>query len=79
MDEKEFCKKLLDLKPPWFVQNVIMNEGEHTLDIFVDHPKGIKFPCHECGMESIVYDLSLPQFNTTVQLKVFPEAFFDPL
>ncbi len=56
MDEKEFCKKLLDLKPPWFVQNVIMNEGEHTLDIFVDHPKGIKFPCPECGMESIVYD-----------------------
>ena len=26
-----------------------------------------------------LFNLSLPQFNTTVQLRVFPEAFSDPL
>jgi len=28
---------------------------------------------------ALLTSLSLPQFNTTVQLKVFPEAFSDPL
>ena len=56
MDEREFCENLLDLKPPWTVWKVVLDRDKHTLDIFVDHPKGIKFPCPECGMESIVYD-----------------------
>ena len=56
MDENEFCEKLLDLKPPWVVRNVILNGDEYTLDIYVDHPKGIKFPCPECMIECIVYD-----------------------
>ena len=56
MDEREFCENLLDLKSPWTVWKVVLDRDKHTLDIFVDHPKGIKFPCPECGMESIVYD-----------------------
>ena len=56
MNEREFCEILLNLKPPWVVRNVILNEGKHTLDIYVDHPKGIKFPCPECNVKSIVYD-----------------------
>jgi len=56
MDEREFCENLLDLKPPWTVWKVVLDRDKHTLDIYVDHSKGIKFPCPECGMESIVYD-----------------------
>ena len=56
MNEREFCENLLDLKPPWTVCNVVLNRSEHTLDIYVGHPKGVKFLCPECGVESIVYD-----------------------
>ncbi len=49
MDEKVFYTKILGIKLPGFVKQVIMDEANQRIDIYVDHGKGIRVRCPECG------------------------------
>lgn len=56
MDQKEFYGKLLKLTYPWHVKRVEYNESDERVDIYIEHDKGFKFFCGECGEESSTYD-----------------------
>jgi len=56
MDEKVFYTKILGIKPPWFVKQVIMDEATQRIDIYVDHEKDIRVRCQECGEIYGMYD-----------------------
>jgi transposase len=58
MDEKAMFTKILGIKLPWFVKQVVMDETAQRIDIYVDHEKDIRVRCPECGEFYGMYDHS---------------------
>lgn len=58
MDDKIFFTKLLGLKSPWYITHVSLDDEAQRVDIYIEHQKGIRFPCPECEEFSSVYDHS---------------------
>lgn len=58
MDEKALFTKILGIKLPWFVRQVVMDEAAQRIDIYVDHEKDIQVRCPECGEFYSMYDHS---------------------
>ena len=58
MDNKTFFYKLLGLHPPWLITDVVLNEAEQRVDIYLDHEKDIQVRCPECDQFYGVYDHS---------------------
>ncbi len=56
MDEKVFYTKILGIKLPWFVKQVIMDEATQRIDIYMEHEKDIRVRCPECGAFYGMYD-----------------------
>lgn len=56
MDEKAFFTRILGIKLPWFVNQVIMDEAVQRIDIYMDHERGIRVRCPECGTFYGIYD-----------------------
>ena len=56
MDQKEFYGKLLKLTYPWHVTRVEYDGDSERVDIYIEHDKGFKFPCSECGKPAATYD-----------------------
>lgn len=49
MQDTELYGQLLGLTPPWKVTKVDLRLAEGSVDVFVDHARGTKFPCPTCG------------------------------
>jgi hypothetical protein len=45
MEQIAFYEKLLRLTRPWHVERVVYDAEELRVDIYVEHEKGVKFPC----------------------------------
>jgi transposase len=58
MNEKAFFTKILGIKLPWFVKQVVMDESAQRIDIYLDHEKDIRVRCPECGEFYGMYDHS---------------------
>ena len=56
MQATELYKHLLGLEKPWFVSDIKLNIKEQRIDVWVDHPKGMTWPCPSCGHEHSLYD-----------------------
>ena len=56
MDDKVFFTKILGIRLPWFVKQVVVSEKEQRVDIYVDHERDIKVRCPECGIFYSLYD-----------------------
>jgi transposase len=56
MDDKVLFSRILGIRLPWFVKQVVVNETEQRIGIFVDHEPGIKVRCPECGLFYGLYD-----------------------
>jgi transposase len=56
MDEKTFYTKVLRIKLPWYVKQVIMDESAQRIDIYLDHEQDIRVRCPECGEFYGMYD-----------------------
>jgi len=56
MDDKAFFTKILGIRLPWFVKQVVVSEKEQRVDIYVDHERDIKVRCPECGIFYSLYD-----------------------
>jgi transposase len=56
MQETEFFTQILGIKTPWFISEVVLNQKDHRVDIYIDHRSGIAFPCPECGKLCSIYD-----------------------
>ncbi len=56
MESKELYRHLLGLNEPWTVEQVDLDMAKQHVDVFVEHPKGCRFACPQCGQECAVYD-----------------------
>jgi len=56
MQDTELYRYLLDLKPPWKVEQVKLDVINQRVDIWAYHTKGLRWPCPECGTKMPLYD-----------------------
>jgi transposase len=49
MKDTELYRHLLGLESPWTVANVNLDVATQRVDVHVEHPKGQKWPCPDCG------------------------------
>lgn len=53
-----FFASILGIKPPWHITRVTHDNSNSRVDLFVEHDKGIRFPCPVCKDFCSVYDHS---------------------
>jgi transposase len=58
MQDKELYRHLLGLVHPWTVAKVDLDITKQRVDVCVEHDKGLRWPCPECGQEHPLYDHS---------------------
>jgi transposase len=56
MDDKAFFTKILGIHLPWFVKEVVVNDKEQRVDIYIDHEREIQVRCPECDRFYAMYD-----------------------
>ena len=56
MRDIDLYRHLLGLEDPWFVSKVELDVEKGRVDVWVDHPKGLKWLCPECGTEGMLHD-----------------------
>ena len=56
MKDTALYHHLLGLKDPWFVSEVDLDTEGQRVDVWVEHPKGLHWPCPECGVEGPLHD-----------------------
>lgn len=56
MRDADLYHHLLGLKEPWFVSDVQLDVENQRVDVWVDHGKGLHWPCPECGVEGTLHD-----------------------
>ncbi len=56
MRDTELYRHLLGLVSPWEVSRVELSVDGGRVDVWVEHPKGTRFACPECGTGLSVYD-----------------------
>jgi len=56
MQDTDFFSKILGIKPPWFIKKVELDREKQRVDIYIDHTKGLAFPCPKCEKLCSVYD-----------------------
>ena len=61
MESKELYQCVLGLSSPWTVLRVDLDMANRKVDVHVEHPKGSRFCCPECGRELAVYDHAAPR------------------
>ena len=58
MRDTELYRQLLGIEEPWGVRSVELSVTEQRVDVVVDHGRGVRWACPECGTELAVYDHS---------------------
>jgi transposase len=56
MRDTSLYQYLLGLESPWAVSEVKLDVENQRVDVWVEHPKGIKWFCPECGAEGPLHD-----------------------
>jgi transposase len=56
MDEKALFTKILGIHLPWYVKEVVVNEKDKRVDIYIDHERDIQVRCPECERFYGMYD-----------------------
>ncbi len=56
MDDKLLFTKILGLRPPWFIQKVVVDDQAQRVDIYVDHEPDIRVRCPVCDTLYGLYD-----------------------
>lgn len=56
MDDKLLFTKILGLRPPWFIKQVVVDDKAQRVDIYVDHEPDIRVRCPVCDTFHGLYD-----------------------
>ena len=48
MDDREICEHLYKVKRPWFVSRVSVSDEGKRVDMYLEHEKGVRWPCPLC-------------------------------
>jgi transposase len=51
-----FFESLLGIKGPWHITKVTHDKVRNRVDLYVEHDKGIRFPCPMCKEFCSIYD-----------------------
>ncbi|MDY0281118.1 MAG: transposase, partial [Salinivirgaceae bacterium] len=79
MRDTELYAQILGVKAPWFVDKVDLKVSENSVDIWLDHGPGERWPCPECGKllpcrdhagERVWRHLDTCQFKTLLHARV---------
>src|SRR4030042_7004330 len=78
-DTRYFFEKLLGINSPWHITKVTHDQSRTRVDLYVEHNKGIKFPCPKCQKFCSIYDhteerefrhLNIFQMATYIHLRI---------
>lgn len=58
MDNKTFYTQLLGIHAPWSITEVTLDTDRKRVDVYIEHRKGVRFPCPECEEFCGIYDHS---------------------
>src|SRR5579864_1016774 len=58
MRDVELYRQLLGIEAPWRVDSVDLSVAEQKVEVVVSHPRGVRWPCPECGSELSTHDHS---------------------
>ena len=56
MQDKELYQQILGLSSPWLVSDVQLDHQAQEVRVRVEHPRGAKFCCPDCGTELACHD-----------------------
>lgn len=79
MQDVELFRRILGVEPPWAVARVDLSVKEQRVDVWLEHPGGVAFPCPQCGEKLSLYDhkeerewrhLDMMQLQTWVHAKM---------
>jgi transposase len=79
MDNKTFYTQLLGIHNPWYIREVSLDTKAKRVDVYIEHVKGVRFPCPDCEEFCGVYDhteerefrhLNTCQMTTWLHIKV---------
>lgn len=56
MRDTTLYQHLLGIVHPWTVSRVELDTEKQRVDVWVEHPKGLKWPCPECEAEGTLHD-----------------------
>jgi len=56
MDDKLLFTKILGLRPPWFIKQVVVDDQAQRVDIYVEHEPDIRVRCPVCDTFYGLYD-----------------------
>jgi transposase len=56
MNDTELYRRLLGLEKPWYVDRVQLDMEAGRVDVWVEHERGLKWPCSQCARELPVRD-----------------------
>ncbi len=56
MRDTDLYRHLLGLVAPWSVGRVALDVATQRVDVWVEHPKGHRWSCPECGQEGSLHD-----------------------
>jgi len=51
-----FFESIIGIKPPWHIVKVTHDNQNYRVDLYVEHDKGIRFPCPVCKGFCSIYD-----------------------
>jgi transposase len=56
MKDTDLYQHVLGLREPWSVCKVQVDVKAQRVDVWVEHPKDLKWPCPECEVEGALHD-----------------------
>lgn len=74
-----FFESILGIKPPWHITRVTHDNANNRVDLYVEHDKGIRFPCPKCNEFCSIYDhaperefrhLNVFNFKTYIHVRI---------
>lgn len=51
-----FFENILGIKRPWHITKVTHDKSKNRVDLYIEHDKGIRFPCPVCNEFRSIYD-----------------------
>lgn len=56
MDLFHLYFEMLDLRPPWFVKDILLKIDQKKVNIILNYKEGSRFPCPQCKKHTSIYD-----------------------
>ena len=70
MKDTDLYQHVLGLREPWSVSQVELDIKSQRVDVWVEHPKDLKWPCPDCDAEGAVRGRATDGCTFTLRIMV---------